>query len=192
MGSAVRLEPSGWTIAMMAKQLIGKALAVAIIRGFFAGLIAVVAVPLELRKMAEAQASPARRGVIMQSSASEVFSRRRGNRWTYVIRGRFLDTGDPFALTRVRYGDFLLGRRKADSLATVATYPVGREEDVYSNPTSPREMILEPFVSRRPMLVTLGVGIGLVALPGVLFLCRKRRAGPDREGTGPGSGGRGT
>jgi hypothetical protein len=88
---------------MMAKQLIGKALAVAIILGFFAGLIAVLAAPLELRRMTKAQAWPARRGVITQSSASEVFSRRRGNRWTYVIRGRFLDTGDPFTLTRVRY-----------------------------------------------------------------------------------------
>lgn len=97
------------------KNILGQIVGIALLLGFFAGLIAVVFVPVEMSKMAEAQTWPSRPGVITQSSASGVFGRRRGNRWTYVIRGIFTDTGEPFVITQVRYGEFSPGRGKSRS-----------------------------------------------------------------------------
>ena len=156
------------------KKILGQIIGVALLFGFFAGLIAVVFVPVEMNKMAEAQTWPSRPGVITQSSASEVFSRRRGNHWAYVIRGTFTDTGEPFVITQVRYGEFSPGRSKPRSLDTVARYPSGSAVRVFYSPAQPRNMILEPFAPLDEMCLVMGIGIGLVLLPAVLFAFRKR------------------
>jgi hypothetical protein len=156
------------------KKILGKALGVLILLGFLVGLLLVVSALAEMSKMAEAQEWPFREGVVTQSSASETFSRRRGDRWTFVIRGIFNDNGEKFVLTRVRYGEFKLGKGKAYSLAAVAKYPVGSEVRVYYSPAHPRKMILEPFAPWDEMVIVLGAGIGLVLIPVVLFCFRKK------------------
>lgn len=156
------------------KNIFGKIIGISLLFGFFAGLIAVVFVPVEMSKMAEAQTWPSRPGIITQSSASEVFSKRSGNHWTYVIRGTFDDTGEPFVITKVRYGDFSLGKGKSRSLEIVARYPRGSAVRVFYSPTHPHSMILEPFASWDEMFLILGVGVGLVLLPVVLYAFRKR------------------
>lgn len=156
------------------KTILGKTIGVLILLGFFAGLIAVVAAPVEMYQMAEAQTWPSRQGVITLSSASEVFSRRRGNYWSYVIRGIYTDTGEPFVITKVRYGEFWLGKGKPRSMEIVARYPRGSIVQVYYSPTHPNTAILEPFASWSGMYLVLAVGIGLVLLPFVLYLFRSR------------------
>lgn len=156
------------------KNIFLKVVGIAILFGFFVGLIAIVFVPVEMSKMSEAQTWPFRTGIITHSSASEVFSRRRGNHWTYVIRGTFLDTGEIFVITKVRYGDFYLGKGKSQSLDVVARYPRGSEVQVFYSPSHPGKMILEPFASWSEMFIVLGGGIGLVLLPFMLYLFRKR------------------
>lgn len=156
------------------KNIPGQIIGILILLGFFVGLMAIVFVPVEMNKMAEAQTWPYRPGVITHSSASEVFSNRRGNYWSYVIRGTFSDTGEPFVITKVRYGEFWLGKGKSQCQEVVARYPRGSMVQVYYSPTHPNAMILEPFASWNGMYHVLGVGLGLVLLPFVLYLFRKR------------------
>lgn len=156
------------------RDIFGKIIGISLLFGFFAGLIAVVFVPVEMSKMAEARTWPSRPGIITQSSASEVFSKRSGSHWTYVIRGTFNDTGEPFVITKVRYGDFSLGKGKFKSQETVARYPRGSTVQVFYSPAHPRSMILEPFASWDEMFLILGIGVGLVLLPVVLYAFRKR------------------
>lgn len=156
------------------KDILWKIIGISLLFGFFAGLIAVVFVPVEMSKMAEAQTWPSRPGIITQSSASEVFSKRSGSHWTYVIRGTFTDTGEPFVITKVRYGDFSLGKGKSRSLEIVARYSRGSAVQVFYSPAHPHSMILEPFASWDEMFLILGIGVGLVLLPVVLYAFRKR------------------
>ena len=162
------------------KAGLGKVVAVAIVLGFFFGVLSVVFVPVELHKMAEAREWPSRRGVLTLSYARRVSSAGRAPYWRPEIGGTFLDTGEKFWITRVRYGDFRFGGGKAGAEEAVAKYPAGREVDVYFAPTSPGEKILEPLAPRTTMHVTLGLGIGFLIVPVGLFLLRKRPA-PDRQ-----------
>lgn len=156
------------------KKTLGQVIGILILLGFFVGLIALVFVPVEMSKMAEAQTWPSRPGIVTHSSASEVFSKRRGSYWSYVIRGTFPDTGKPFVITRVRYGEFWLGKGKSRCREVVARYPHGSIIQVFYSPAHPNTMILEPFASWNEMYLVLGVGLGLVLLPFVLYLLRKR------------------
>jgi len=156
------------------KNIFLKVLGISILLGFFVGLIAIVFVPVEMSKMSEAQTWPSRTGIITHSSASEVFSKRRGNHWAYVIRGTFSDTGEVFVITKVRYGDFYLGKGKSRSLDVVARYPRGSVVQIFYSPSHPDRMILEPFATWNEMFIVLGIGIGLVLLPFMLYLFRKR------------------
>lgn len=156
------------------KNILRQAAGLALLFGFFAGLIIVVFAPVEMSKMAEAQTWPSRPGVITQSSASEAFSRRQGNHWTYVIRGTFTDTGEPFVITRVRYGEFSPGRSKPKSLQVVARYPSGSTVRVFYSPEQPHRMILEPFAPWDEIYLVMWIGIGLVLLPIVLYAFGKR------------------
>lgn len=156
------------------RKILGQTLGISILLGFFVGLIAIVFAPIEMSKMAEAQTWPSRPGIVTHSSSSEVFSSRRGNYWSYVIRGTFPDTGEPFVITKVRYGSFHLGRGKAQSMEIVARYPPGKAIRVFYSPTHPGRMILEPFASWDEIYLVFGVGIGLILLPFVLYLFRKR------------------
>jgi hypothetical protein len=159
------------------KTLPGKLLGILILFGFFVGLIAVVAAPTEIHKMAQAQAWPSRQGIVTHSSASEVFSRRRGTYWSFVIRGNYSDTGEPFVITRLRYGEFWLGRGKKRSMEAVAKYPCGSIVQVYYSPENPQTIILEPDAPRNEMYLVLATGIALVMLPFVLYLFRKKVPG---------------
>lgn len=156
------------------RKILGQILGISILLGFFVGLIAVVFAPIEMSKMAEAQTWPSRPGIITHASSSEVFSSRRGNHWSYVIRGTFSDTGEPFVITKVRYGGFYLGKGKSQSMEIVARYPHGKVVQVFYSPTYPNRMILEPFASWNEIYLVFGVGIGLVLLPFALYLFRKR------------------
>lgn len=156
------------------KKILGQIIGILILLGFFVGLIAVIFVPVEMSKMADAQTWPSRPGVITHSSASEVFSKRRGSYWSYVIRGTFSDTGEPFVITKVRYGGFWLGKGKSQCQGVVARYPRGSIVQVFYSPTRPNTMILEPFASWDDMYLVLSIGLGLVFLPFVLYLFRKQ------------------
>ncbi len=138
------------------------------------GLVLIVGVPFELYQMPQARTWPSRKGVITTSYARHVYSAGKPPYWKAEVAGRFLDTGERFGVSRVRYGDFRWGVGKASATTTVATYPVGREVDLYYAPTNPRQIILEPLAPRRTMVVALGVGIGFVLLPFVLFVFRKQ------------------
>lgn len=156
------------------KKILGQIIGILILLGFFVGLITILFVPVEMSKMAEAQKWPSRPGVITHSSASEVFSKRRGSYWSYVIRGTFSDTGETFVITRVRYGEFWLGKGKPQCKEVVARYPHGSIVQVFYSPTHPNTMILEPSASWNEMYLVLGIGLGLVLLPFVLYLFRKQ------------------
>ena len=153
-----------------------KVAAVAIVVGFLFGLLSVVCVPFELHKMAQARDWPSRRGVITLSYARRVSSPGRAPYWRTEIGGTFLDKGEKFWITRVRYGDFRFGGGKARAEEAVATYPAGREVDVYYSPASPSEKILEPFGPPTTMHITLGLGIGFLLVPVGLYMLRKRPA----------------
>lgn len=159
---------------MKIRGIIEKTIGLAILTGFIMGLVLVVFVPVELCKMAEARAWPSRKGLITVSHARRVSSVRRPAYWQAEIGGRFLDNGEKFWVSRVRYGDFRFGEGKASAMETVAKYSVGSEVDVYYSPTHPRQTILEPLAPWHTMGVAFGVGIGFVLLPVVLFVFRKQ------------------
>jgi hypothetical protein len=153
-----------------AKAALVQALGVAILLGALAGLLAVVFIPFELWRVADARAWPSRPGIVTFSSASPVFSRRRGPRWTYVIRGRFQDqAGGDFLVTRVRYGEIDWSLGEARAKAVVARYPPGAAVSVYSSPAKPRTMMLEPFAPPRDLQIAFVAGAALLALPFLLW-----------------------
>lgn len=155
--------------------ILGNIAGVAVLLGFFLGLMLVVFVPFEMKQLADARRWPSRAGIITQSSASPVFSKRRGPRWTYVIRGQFADNGEAFVITRVRYGEMIQGG-KTKSQAVVARYPAGRAVEVFYSPTHPRRMILEPGAPADELQRALGLGVSLVLLPALLYAGGRLRA----------------
>lgn len=156
------------------KGILAKLLGIVILLGFLVGVMLVLTVPYEMHRMASARSWPARKGVITQSSASRVYRRGGSYRWSFVIRGRFMDSGETFTLTRVSYGVIGLGRREAYCREVVARYPPGRVVDVHASAERPQERILEPFAPWRDLWIALGAGFSLVALPGVMYLFRRR------------------
>jgi len=65
----------------------------------------------------------------------------------------------------------------------VDRYPVGREVEVHYSPKNPRETVLEAHSSWREMKLLLGLGLGFLLLPFMLWLFR-RQLEPERYGGG--------
>lgn len=157
------------------KAIFGKILGVTILLGFFFGLLSVIFAPLEMYSMKQAESWPSRKGVITLSYNRYIgrFSRG-GPFWDEEICGNYVDNGERFCISRVRYGDFRCNADKDYSDAIIAKYPIGREVDVYYNPSKPKVTILENHPSWRKMQVTLGLGIAFLLLPFFLWLFRKQ------------------
>ena len=162
-----------------AKDVMGKILGFTLLAGIVFGLFTVVAVPFEMYKMAQAQHWPSRKGTITLSYARKISNPREAPWWKTEICGRYLDNGEKFCISRVSYGEFRFGGGKASSEAKVAKYPVGREVEVYYAPEHPKRTILEPHASWKHMIVLLGLGIGFLLVPVLLWLFR-RLLEPDR------------
>ena len=162
-----------------AKDIFGKIVGVTLLTGIVFGLFVVVTVPFEMYKMAQAQHWPSRKGIVTLSYARQTFSARKAPWWRTEICGRYLDNGEKFCISRVRYGEFRFGAGKASSKASAAKYPVGREVDAYYSPKHPKEIILEPQASWKHMVVLLGLGLGFLLLPVLLWLFR-RQIEPER------------
>ena len=150
-----------------------------ILVGIVFGLFVVVVIPFELFKKADAETWPARKGVVTKSYAdrhSGGFGRSGASYYKAEVCGQYQDNGENFCVTQIRYGGFRFGEGKADALDTVARYPAGRTVDIYYSPDNPRETVLEAKSPWIEMLALLGLGIGFLTLPIVLWLFRKRAA----------------
>ncbi len=163
--------------------ILGKMAGVALLLGAAFGLILLAFVPFEMFKKAEAEGwSSSRKGVITLSSASRKTyhnaPRRHSVSWRAEICGIYKDDGERFCVSRVRYSDFGWEARAREA---VAQYPVGREVDVYHSPDDPKETVLEPISPWTRTFALLGIGIGLVLLPVVLWALRKKLE-PERHG----------
>jgi hypothetical protein len=156
--------------------MIGQCLGFGILAGFILGLFFTVTVPFELRRMAEARGWPSQKGIITKSVASRKTGLLQRPYWAAEICGLYKDNGVGFCVSRVRYGEFRFGDGEAASLAAVATYPLGKEVDVYYAPYDSTTTILEPHASPSTMVITLALGIGLVFLPVLLFVLRSALA----------------
>jgi len=162
------------------KKILGKLCGVVLLAGILFGLFTVVAVPSEMLKMADAEKWPSRKGLITKSYASRHVSTRRPPWWRAEICGTYQDNGEKFCVRRVRYGSFRFGSGEVDAYAAVAKYPVGREVDIFYSPQNPKETVLEARTSWDAMLTLLGLGIGFLLLPILLWLFR-RQLEPERN-----------
>jgi hypothetical protein len=162
-------------------MLIGVVLLVGIVFGLFA----VVTVPIEMSRMAQAEHWPSRKAVITHSYTRHVRGSatrpRTNSSWKVEICGVYEDDGGKFCLSRVRYGDIRLGADKNGALEMVAKYPLGREVEVYYSPDNPKETILEPHAPWNKMIILLSAGIGFLLLPFFLWVFRKKIE-PERYG----------
>lgn len=160
------------------KDMLGKIGGFALLAGIFFGLFAVVFVPIEMIKKADAETWPVRKGVITTSYASHhrgsAGKHGSGPYWTAEICGTYLDNGERFCVDRIRYGGFRFGEGKADVDETLAKYPVGREVDVHYDSEDPKDTVLEARSRWIEMYVLLGLGFGFLLLPVLLWLFRKQ------------------
>jgi hypothetical protein len=146
-----------------------------LVAGFLVGLLLVVAVPFELWRLSDARDWPSRPGVITHAS----IQRHRGTHknpgyWSAEINGRYRDADQRFWISRVRYGDIRIWRRKKDCQEAVARYPIGTEVDVFFDPENPRETILEPLAPARDLEIALVLGAGFVLTPFLLYTFRRQ------------------
>lgn len=127
------------------KDFVEKLIGVLLLLGIIFGLFAVVVGPIEMFKKAGAETWPSRRAVITRSTLRSVSGSGLGPKrqlfWRAEICGGYQDDGQPFCVSRIRYGASQIG--KAASLETVARYPAGREVDIYHDPGNPQETVLE-------------------------------------------------
>lgn len=156
----------------------GKIVGVFLLLGIAVGLVAVVAVPIEMSKLAAARHWPSRKGVITTSYVRPVLGRVGGmatpTTWRPEICGSYLDNdADRFCIARVRYGEIRWGSGKGRSEAVVAQYPAGLEIDVFYDPGNPKESVLDPHAPWTEMTVLLGIGVTGLLLPVCLWLFRK-------------------
>jgi hypothetical protein len=167
------------------KNILGKIAGFVILAGIAFGLFVMVALPFEMFIKAEAETWPARKGIITKSYASHhrgsAGKNSGGSYFKAEICGVYEDNGEKFCVTRIRYGGFRLGEGKASALETVAKYPVGREVDIYHAPDNPKETVLEAKSPWTEMFTLLGLGIGFLLLPVLLWVFRKQ-IDPDRFG----------
>ena len=148
----------------------------AILAGFLLGILLVIAVPFELWRLTEARDWPSRPGLITHSSIQWHGPRhsRDAGYWTAEINGTYRGSDERFWISRVRYGDIRVWRRKQDCREAVARYPVGAEVAVYFDPDNPRRTILEPLAPVRDLQLALTLGAGFVLTPFVLYAFRRR------------------
>jgi len=161
------------------KKMLGKLFGYVLLAGILFGLFTIVFVPIEMAKMAAAEKWPSRKGLITKSFAQRHSSTRRALWWRAEICGIYRDNGETFCVRRVSYGGFRFGSGEAEAHAAVAKYPVGREVDIYYSPKNPKETVLEARTSWKTMDTLLGLGIGLLLLPVLLWLFR-RQLEPER------------
>lgn len=161
------------------KVKLGKLFGYVLLAGILFGLFTIVAVPIEMAKMAAAEKWPSRKGLITKSFADRHTSTRRAPWWRAEICGTFMDNGEKFCVRRVRYGSFRFGSGEAEAREAVAKYPAGREADIYYSPSNPKETVLEARTSWNAMVTLLGLGIGFLLLPVLLWLFR-RQLEPER------------
>lgn len=161
------------------KQMLLKLFGVVLLVGIVFGLFTIVAVPIEMSKMASAEKWPSRKGLITKSFAERHSSPRQAPWWRAAICGTYKDNGEKFCVQRVRYGDFRFGSGEAKAREAAAKYPVGREVDIYYSPSNPKETVLEARTSWNTMNTLLGLGIGFLLLPVLLWLFR-RQLEPER------------
>jgi hypothetical protein len=165
------------------KPILGRSIGFVLLAGIAFGVFIAVTIPFEMFKKAEAEGWASRKGMITHSYVGE---QRGGTGALYSkveICGKYKDTGERFCVRRVRYGGFRWGGGKASALQTVARYPVGSEVDVYYSPDDSRETLLEARSPWTEMFVLLGLGIGFLLLPVLLWVLRKKIE-PGRYGGG--------
>ena len=185
-GKALSRNPPGYHRAKDAdsamsaiKQMLGKLFGYVLLAGILFGLFTIVVVPIEMAKMAAAEKWPSRKGLITKSFADRHSSNRRAPWWRAEICGTYVDSEEKFYVRRVRYGDFRFGSGETAAREAVAKYPVGREVDIYYSPSNPKETVLEARTSWNTMVTLLGLGIGFLLLPVLLWLFR-RQLEPER------------
>jgi hypothetical protein len=105
----------------MIRKLVGQLLGAAILLGVLFGLLVLVFMPFELRRMADARPWPFREGVVTKSVVSPQASFRK-TFWGPVIRVTYHDTGEEFWVSRIRYGEFKTRTGKASAEADIARY----------------------------------------------------------------------
>lgn len=159
------------------KDIVGKLFGFVLLAGILFGLFVVVTTPFEIYKKVQAETWPSRKGVITLSyplrHRGSVGRTGTGPYWTPEICGSFIDNGERFCISRVRFGGIRFGGGEASANETVARYPVGREVDIYYSPENPDETILEAHSSWKEMLTLLGLGTGFLLLPFFLWVFRK-------------------
>jgi len=158
------------------KDLGGKLMGVVLLAGIFFGLFVVLFIPSELLQKADAESWPSRQGTVTTSYASyhASFSRSGGPFWRAEICGIYDGSGERFCARHIRFGGFRLGDGKAAAMETVARYPVGRRIDVYFSLEDPKETVLEAHSSWSEMITLLGLGVGFLLLPMLLWVFRKK------------------
>jgi hypothetical protein len=160
------------------KDILGKLGGFVILAGILFGLFVIVTVPFEWYKKAQAETWPAREAVITQSYVVQ----RRGSAGKHgsapyskaEICGIYTDNSEFFCVDRIRYGGFRFGGGRKAAEGTVAKYPEGIEIDIYHDPDDPQETVLEAQSPWIEMYVLLGLGMGFLLLPVVLWLLRER------------------
>jgi hypothetical protein len=167
------------------KNVFGKLIGFVLLAGLLFGLFVVVLIPIEMIKKADAEGWPSRKGVVTKSFTTHhrESAGRSGTApyYTADVCGTYKDNGEKFCVARIRYGGFRFGDGKTSALETVARYPPGSEVDVYHSPDDPKATVLEASSSWTEMFVLLGLGIGFLLIPVVLWLFR-RKIEPERYG----------
>jgi hypothetical protein len=151
-------------------------LAIVLLAGFVGGVFVLVVMPFELVPMHAARSWPSRPGVIVESRPTFTTGGfRQAGAWSVAIRGTYPDTGEEFRISRVRYGGFRWGDGRAQAEADARRYPAGSLVDVHYSPSDPRDTVLEPLAPWDTMLLLLGLAIGFVATPPLLFAVHRQR-----------------
>lgn len=159
------------------KNILGKIAGYVILIGIFFGLFVVIAIPFEMFKKADAEKWPARKAVVTRSFADRHgggYGRAGAPYYKAEVCGVYQDNGEKFCVTHIRFGGFRFGEGRADAMAAVARYPVGREVDIYHAPDDLTETVLEAQSPWTEMYTLLGIGIGFLLLPVLLWLFRKQ------------------
>ena len=152
-------------MAMRILILLQKLVGMLVLLGFLLGVLLLLFAPYELYRAQQARDWPYREGIISQSTIHQTSGRRRT--WQPLLRGQFVDNGESFVITRIRYGDFLFG--ESHSRRLIQPYPIGSHVKVYYDPEQPNERILDSQAPYTPGLLALSIGAGLVAMPFVLY-----------------------
>lgn len=161
------------------KALFGTVVGFLLLGAVAMALFVTVVTPFVMVQKAQAESWPSRKGVVTSAYAAH----RRGSKgwyWSPAICGTYLDNGEKFCATRIRFGGFIFGDGKEVANEAVAKYPAGRTIDVHYNPDNPRETLLEAHSSWREMIALLALGIAFLLVPVVLWAFR-RKIGPERD-----------